>query len=103
MPIAVRPFSSRNGLANTKFPSAEIFRMKFALYTDPLHKVYHALGMTLRTLEAGPESQRGAYVRHGTVSGIAMVVVNAVKVGMPVWKEGGDIEQLGGEFVLGPG
>ncbi|KAF7968967.1 hypothetical protein HWV62_28763 [Athelia sp. TMB] len=81
----------------------KIFGMQFALYTDPTLQVYHALGMTLRTLDGGPEAQRGAYVRHGLVGGIAMVVVNAVKVGMPVWKEGGDLEQLGGEFVLGPG
>jgi hypothetical protein len=59
--------------------------------------------MTLRTLDPGPESQRGAYVRHGLASGIAMVVLNAFKVKMPVWENGGDIEQLGGEFVLGPG
>ncbi|KAJ7188042.1 AhpC/TSA antioxidant enzyme-domain-containing protein, partial [Mycena filopes] len=77
-----------------------IFRTPFALYTDPTHKVYNALGMTLQTLEKGP---RGNYVRHGMMSGIGMVVVNAVKVGMPVWKEGGDISQLGGEFILGPG
>ncbi|KAJ7747366.1 AhpC/TSA antioxidant enzyme-domain-containing protein, partial [Mycena metata] len=78
----------------------KIFRTPFALYTDPSHKVYNALGMTLQTMEKGP---RGSYVRHGLMSGIGMVVVNAVKVGMPVWKEGGDISQLGGEFILGPG
>jgi hypothetical protein len=37
------------------------------------------------------------------MTGIGMVVVNAVKVGMPVWKDGGEIKQLGGEFVFGPG
>ncbi|KAG5647377.1 hypothetical protein DXG03_000445 [Asterophora parasitica] len=45
----------------------------------------------------------GGYVRHGLVGGIAMVVVRALKTGMPVWEKGGDIQQLGGEFVLGPG
>ncbi|KAJ6501043.1 AhpC/TSA antioxidant enzyme-domain-containing protein, partial [Mycena vitilis] len=77
-----------------------IFRTPFALYTDPSHKVYNTLGMSLQTLEKGP---RGNYVRHGLVGGIGMVVANAVKVGMPVWKQGGEISQLGGEFVLGPG
>lgn len=77
-----------------------IFRTPFALYTDPSHDVYNALGMTLQTLEKGP---RASYVRHGLMSGIGMVLANAVKAGMPVWKEGGDISQLGGEFVLGPG
>ncbi|KAF5326877.1 hypothetical protein D9619_004371 [Psilocybe cf. subviscida] len=45
----------------------------------------------------------GGYVKHGLVGGIAMVVVRALKVGMPVWEKGGDIAQLGGEFVFGPG
>lgn len=43
------------------------------------------------------------YVKHGLVGGIAMVVVRALKVGMPVWEKGGDIGQLGGEFIFGPG
>ena len=47
-------------------------------------------------------TERG-YVRHGLMGGIAMVVLRAIKVGMPVWEKGGDIGQLGGEFVLGPG
>jgi hypothetical protein len=45
----------------------------------------------------------GTYVRHGAVSGLAMVVAHALRVGMPVWERGGDASQLGGEFVLGPG
>lgn len=45
----------------------------------------------------------GGYVKHGLMSGIAMVFVRALKVGMPVWEKGGDLNQLGGEFVFGPG
>lgn len=59
--------------------------------------------MTRRTLDAGPEERKGEYIKHGLMSGIAMVVMNAVKSGMPVWEKGGDISQLGGEFILGPG
>lgn len=43
------------------------------------------------------------YVKHGLMGGIAMVFVRALKVGMPVWEKGGDLNQLGGEFVFGPG
>jgi hypothetical protein len=32
-----------------------------------------------------------------------MVFLNAIKYKMPLLGKGGDIEQLGGEFVLGPG
>ena len=49
------------------------------------------------------ENEAGSYVRHGAVSGLAMVVAHALRVGMPVWERGGDASQLGGEFVLGPG
>lgn len=65
--------------------------------------LYATLGMTLKTLDGGPESEKGMYVQHGAVSGIAMVVGNAVKARVPVWEPGGDTEQLGGEFVFGPG
>jgi hypothetical protein len=73
------------------------------VYTDPTHLLFKTLGMICRTLDPGPESTKGAYVKHGIISGIAMVVANAIKTKMPVWEQGGDIEQLGGEFVLGPG
>ncbi|CAK5265699.1 unnamed protein product [Mycena citricolor] len=78
----------------------KIFKTPFEVYTDPTHEVYNALGMTLQTMEKGP---KGNYIRHGLLGGIGMVVANAVKSGMPVWKAGGEISQLGGEFVLGPG
>jgi hypothetical protein len=48
-------------------------------------------------------SKSGGYVKHGLVGGITMVFVRALKVGMPVWEKGGDLNQLGGEFVFGPG
>jgi len=87
----------------THSSAVEIFRTPFSIYIDSTHRVYKALGMTLRTLDPGPDSKRGGYVRHGLVGGISMVVKNAIKTKMPVWNNGGDIEQLGGEFVLGPG
>lgn len=77
--------------------------MPFQLYTDPSLRLYNALGMTKRTNDIGPEFEKGEYVRHGLVGGIAMVVRNALKVGMPVWEKGGETSQLGGEFIFGPG
>ena len=57
----------------------------------------------MRTNDPGPDSEKGEYVRHGVIGGIAMVVRNALRVAMPVWERGGDATQLGGEFVIGPG
>lgn len=94
----------------------QLFGLPFAMYTDPELRVYRALGMG-RDGGPGPEMHAntsasaggpaplldGGYVRHGFVGGIAMVVARALRTGMPVWEKGGDIGQLGGEFVLGPG
>ncbi|KIJ66908.1 hypothetical protein HYDPIDRAFT_85923, partial [Hydnomerulius pinastri MD-312] len=92
-----------NGSYNMIKSYRQIFRTPFSVYTDPSLRLYKALGMTLRTMEPKSQRKRGGYVRHGHMSGIAMVFKNAVRVGMPVWEKGGDITQLGGEFVLGPG
>ncbi|KAF9000648.1 hypothetical protein BDQ17DRAFT_1359281 [Cyathus striatus] len=97
-----------------------IFRLPFRVYTDPTLGVYSALGMgkvnEVSTTEFNkrrrkmsldesklPSARRGEYAKHGLMSGIAMVVVRALKVGIPLWEKGGDVSQLGGEFVLGPG
>lgn len=107
----------------------KIFELPFTMYTDPSLAIYTALGMgrdkggharehgrrhhgsisdglalgAHEYIEEQETSGDGDYVKHGLIGGIAMVVVRAFKVGMPVWEKGGDIGQLGGEFVFGPG
>ena len=89
----------------------EIFRLPYELYVDasPGQALYRALGMghsrssAHKTRPTTEGSATGSYVRHGAVSGLAMVVRHALRVAMPVWERGGDAAQLGGEFVLGPG
>lgn len=70
-----------------------MFGISFEMYVDPGMEIYRALGMR----NAG-YSKKGA-----TFGGLAMVVLRALRVGMPVWERGGDVGQLGGEFILGPG
>jgi hypothetical protein len=79
-----------------------MFNLPFALYVDPTLAVYRALGMTRRTLNIGPDSEKGSYVKHGLVDGMATVVGRSARVRAPVWRGIGDLGQLGGEFVLGP-
>jgi len=111
----------------------KIFGLPFLVFTDPDLEIYTALGMnkgslrelaghahsrprTLsfeRTLDdpvgrvvevpPGKGIKEGSYVKHGLMGGIAMVLVRAIKVGIPPWENGGDATQLGGEFVFGPG
>jgi len=89
---------------------AEIFRFPYEIFVDasPGQILYRALGMGhiqpgAHRARFSTEHEVGSYVRHGAVSGLAMVVAHALRVGMPVWERGGDASQLGGEFVLGPG
>ncbi|KAG8744146.1 hypothetical protein FRC10_010715 [Ceratobasidium sp. 414] len=77
-----------------------IFRCPYEMYTDPSRRVYNALGMNLRTTDRGSKEEKGSYVKHGTFTGNMMALKNALK--MPI-ANAGDIKQLGGEFILGPG
>jgi hypothetical protein len=105
----------------------QIFRMSFDMYTDPALSVYSTLGMGRSkqdadypicsanmermlkepTVSGKQRKERvvgnDGYVKHGLMGGIVMVALRALKVGMPVWENGGDAAQLGGEFVFGPG
>ncbi|KAI6042553.1 AhpC/TSA antioxidant enzyme-domain-containing protein [Pisolithus marmoratus] len=93
-----------NGSFNMIKSYRQIFRTPFAIYTDPSMRLHRALGMkSLQKTGPKPQTKRGGYIRHGKVNGMAMVVANALRVGMPIWEKGGDPSQLGGEFVFGPG
>ncbi|KAI9508433.1 hypothetical protein F5148DRAFT_979798 [Russula earlei] len=88
----------------------QIFHLPYELFVDasPGQTLYRTLGMGRvpsgsQRARSSTEHPVGSYVRHGAVSGLAMVVAHALRVGMPVWERGGDASQLGGEFVLGPG
>ncbi|KAG8842628.1 hypothetical protein FRB96_004950, partial [Tulasnella sp. 330] len=80
-----------------------IFKSPYPLYVDPHLRLYRALGMTLKTMDPGADDEKGEYVRHGALVGTLSVIGRALKGGMPVLRKGGDLKQLGGEFVLGPG
>lgn len=103
LPSLIRRYSYNDYLA-------EIFRLPYEIFVDASQGqiLYRALGMGQISSGAhkarfSTEHAEGSYVRHGAVSGLAMVVAHALRVGMPVWERGGDASQLGGEFVLGPG
>jgi len=77
-----------------------VFQCPYPIYVDPTRAIYNALGMTRRTPNSGAESGKCTYVRRGTLGSIGMALKNALK--MPIGKPG-DLGQLGGEFLLGPG
>ncbi|KZS98512.1 hypothetical protein SISNIDRAFT_481242 [Sistotremastrum niveocremeum HHB9708] len=83
-------------------PYLQISKAPVQLYTDPSLKLYDALGMNLRTSDFGQPLERGSYLRHGLVNGTISVIKAGLRVGMPLTKNGGDINQVGGEFIFGP-
>ena len=78
----------------------KVFHCPYDIYVDPSRELYHTLGMTRQTTDAGPEELKGDYISHGAIGGIGMVLKNALK--MPLGRAG-DVKQLGGEFLFGPG
>ncbi|THH14665.1 hypothetical protein EW146_g5692 [Bondarzewia mesenterica] len=74
------------------------------IYADPTRRLYHALGMTLESLKQTPAGQeKRSYLQDGLFQN----VINSIKRGplknpTHIGKQG-NISQLGGEFVFGPG
>ncbi|RXW14940.1 hypothetical protein EST38_g10918 [Candolleomyces aberdarensis] len=83
----------------------DITGFKGAIYADPTRDLYHALGMTLETLSTAPSNQP----KPGYLAGVGMVS----NIFTSIWKgpmknpvligKQGNISQLGGEFIFGPG
>ncbi|KAB8290276.1 hypothetical protein EYC80_011141 [Monilinia laxa] len=71
----------------------------FPIYADPTKKLYDELGM-MRTLNLGA---RPEYQRRGTLMGIAQSVAQSLKQikGGKLF-QGGDYQQVGGEFLFEP-
>ncbi|GAA6027231.1 hypothetical protein JCM8097_002507 [Rhodosporidiobolus ruineniae] len=73
---------------------------EFEVFADPTKKTYEALGMTLRTLEMGKETPY--YQRAGVIGNALQSILSAFKL-RKLTTSPGDLKQLGGEFVFGPG
>jgi hypothetical protein len=78
---------------------AEATQCPFPIYADPSRKLYDQLGMS-RTLSLG--SKKPDYMRNSILSGVFRSVVQGVRSGTGATK-GGDIKQVGGEFMFDEG
>lgn len=72
------------------------------MYSDPTLSIHRVLGMNLKSLDSGPAAEQGHYVKSGVFGGIRRTLKDAVTMKLPVFEKGGDLSQLGGEFILGP-
>ncbi|KIJ31385.1 hypothetical protein M422DRAFT_266914 [Sphaerobolus stellatus SS14] len=76
---------------------------RIAYYTDPTRTVYRALGMNIETLETTPKGEeKKSYIKKGIVSNTVTSIMRALKNPAHLGKQG-NISQLGGEFIFGPG
>ncbi|KAF9061191.1 AhpC/TSA antioxidant enzyme-domain-containing protein [Rhodocollybia butyracea] len=80
----------------TGFPSSRI-------YANPSLGVFHALGMNLQTLARTPAGQKKAsYLTEGIVKVTLSSAWETLK-NIRLFGKQGNIAQLGGEFIMGPG
>ncbi|CAA7269852.1 unnamed protein product [Cyclocybe aegerita] len=76
-----------------------------AIYADPSRELYHALGMTIENLQRTPAGEeRPSYLRGMSLLGGTLRSIWRGPVRKPtlIGKQG-NISQLGGEFIFGPG
>lgn len=69
----------------------------FPIVSDPTRALYKQFGMTRSSMSPG---KRSAYIRHGNAANVAVSLKR--NMAMPL-KNPGDLNGLGGEFVVGPG
>ena len=81
----------------------EMTGTKLPIYTDPTLSLHRVLGMTLKSMDPGTVSERGHYVKTTAFEGIRRSLKDAMASRLPVFEKAGDVAQLGGEFILGPG
>jgi hypothetical protein len=63
------------------------------MYTDPTLQLYRALGLTLQSGKAGPDSEKGDYI---VQSGLEMTTATLKRATqMPIWNNPGHFTQLG--------
>jgi len=82
----------------------EITDFQGQIFTDPTRKLYHALGMTMESLELTPAGEeKKSYVRTGFLSNVMQSIwTGPIKNPSLIGKQG-KLSQLGGDFIFGPG
>ncbi|KAF7784882.1 hypothetical protein Agabi119p4_1047 [Agaricus bisporus var. burnettii] len=83
---------------------AALTNLQGDIFTDPTRNLYRALGMNIENLETTPSGEKKrSYIKKSAVSGILSSVWNGPLKNPNLLGKQGNISQLGGEFVFGPG
>ncbi|ORY32615.1 AhpC/TSA antioxidant enzyme-domain-containing protein, partial [Naematelia encephala] len=73
------------------------FKCPFKMYTDPTLALYRKLGLTRQTGNAGPDTDKGAYLIQTPLESTIQTIKRATQ--MPL-RNPGHFTQLGGEFIF---
>jgi len=82
---------------------SELTNFSGPIFADPSRELYHALGMTIETLSRTPKGQqKRSYLTTSILGQTAQSIWRALQRPTLIGKQG-NISQLGGEFIFGPG
>ncbi|KAJ3574268.1 hypothetical protein NP233_g1869 [Leucocoprinus birnbaumii] len=83
---------------------SERIAFKGAMYADPSRNLYHALGMDIEKLATTPAGEaKRSYIRTNLLSVTLSSIWHGPVSHPNLIGKSGNISQLGGEFILGPG
>ncbi|KAF7428642.1 hypothetical protein PC9H_007869 [Pleurotus ostreatus] len=74
------------------------------IYVDPTRELYHKLGMTIGSVKGTPAGEeRRSYLRGGFWTAVGQGLLKGPLSHPTLLGKQGNITQLGGDFILGPG
>ncbi|KAF9466651.1 AhpC/TSA antioxidant enzyme-domain-containing protein [Collybia nuda] len=83
---------------------AETTGFQGTIFADPSRQVYHALGMDIKKLAGTPAGEKKrSYLITGRFSNAMLSIWKGPLKNLSLIGKQGNISQLGGEFILGPG
>ncbi|KAM6492679.1 AhpC/TSA antioxidant enzyme domain containing protein [Amanita muscaria] len=83
---------------------ADTAKFSGQIYADPSRKLYHSLGMTIETLATTPSGQqKRSYLTSSFFSNVIQSIWRGPLQHPNLIGKQGNISQLGGEFIFGPG
>jgi len=72
------------------------------IYADPSRKLYHSLGMTIENFDRTPNGEERKSYLPNYIVGVAQSIWGALNKPTYIGKQG-NLKQLGGDFIFGPG
>ncbi|KAF7981342.1 hypothetical protein HWV62_33787 [Athelia sp. TMB] len=82
----------------------ELTDFRGEIYADPTRSLYHTLGMTIESLQQTPAGEtKKSYLRTGAITNALKSIWTGPLKNPTLMGKQGNISQLGGDFIFGPG